>query len=735
MKWMPVSCFPTNVHLDLIHNNVISDPFVAKNEKDAQWVGEKSWIYKVAFKSPALLPEQNAVIAFEGLDTHATVLLNGTKVLRTNDMFVPKRVNVTKDLRNLVKNELEIVFESTYLIGKTLLEADRGHKYGCWNEVYSSRIEDLFFTTKVDESLKWAEISAKCEIEGSADEVRFEILLHGIPVTSETAKVVDGLASASLRPQKPELWFPARYGKQPLYRDWVKLAVKGNQSMIRVWGGGIYEEQAFYDACDEMGVLVWQDFLFSCGNYPAHDDFLDLVKREAMVNVKRLRHHPCIVAWAGNNEDYQYQESEHLDYDSPDRNPNHWLKSNFPARYIYEKILAEVTQELMPNTYYHFGSPFGGKTTSDPTIGDIHHWNVWHGTQERYQDWDKLGGRFVAEFGMQACPLVKTIDSYLLKGECDPERFAQSSTIDFHNKAVGHERRLAAYMIENIPYSHSPLDYYVYCTQLMQAECLATAFRLWKRDWKGPGREQCGGALVWQLNDCWPAHSWSIVDYHLRPKLAHYAIRRELADITINMKRVVREIPANKYTRAHVKRVHRLQLFGTNLSLRSREYIFHVQAWDIITGKPPFFRIPDDLVRLPCNQSTEVAEYDLGNDETEARTVVAAWLIDSEGGYVDARSVDWPEPLKYVHFQQPRDLYPDIFKLEGGRTFIAIEERQVPVKGIALEVNDENGDAMVFEDNCIDLVPGEVLQIAVKGLAVGEEERITVRYLKAGIGL
>ncbi|KAI4117526.1 MAG: hypothetical protein LQ345_002252 [Seirophora villosa] len=806
MKWMPVSCFPTNVHLDLIHNNVISDPFVAKNEKDAQWVGEKSWIYKVAFKSPALMPEQNAVIAFEGLDTHATVLFNGTKVLRTNDMFVPNRVNVTKNLRDLVKNELEIVFESTYLIGKTLLEADQGHKYGCWNEVYSSRIEDLFFTTKVDESLKWAEISAKCEIEGSADEVRFEILLHGIPVTSETAKVVDGLASASLRPQKPELWFPARYGKQPLYelkavllletqicdniskrfgfrraeliqrklrdvpgtsfyfqinnipvfsggsnwipadsfipriepsryRDWVELAVKGNQSMIRVWGGGIYEEQAFYDACDEMGVLVWQDFLFACGNYPAHDDFLDLVKREAMVNVKRLRHHPCIVAWAGNNEDYQYQESEHLDYDPQDRNPNHWLKSNFPARYIYEKILADVTQELMPNTYYHFGSPFGGKTTSDPTIGDIHQWNVWHGTQERYQDWDKLGGRFVAEFGMQACPSVKTIDSYLLEGECDPERFAQSSTIDFHNKAVGHERRLAAYMIENIPYSHSPLDYYVYCTQLMQAECLATAFRLWKRDWKGPGREQCGGALVWQLNDCWPAQSWSIVDYHLRPKLAHYAIRRELADITINMKRVVREIPADKYTRAHVKRVHRLQLFGTNLSLRSREYMFHVQAWDIITGKPSFFRILDDLVRLPCNQSTEIVEYDLGNDETEARTVVAAWLIDSEGGYVDARSVNWPEPLKYVHFQQPRDLYPDIFKLEGGRTFIAIEERQVPVKGIALEVNDQNGDAVVFEDNCIDLVPGEALQIAVKGLAVGEEERITVRYLKAGIDL
>jgi beta-galactosidase/beta-glucuronidase len=95
-------------------------------------------------------------------------------------------------------------------------------------------------------------------------------------------------------------------------------------------GGGIFEEEAFYDTCDEMGVLVWQDFLFGCGNYPAYPEFLDLVKREATANVKLLRHHPSIVIWAGNNEDYQYQESEHLDYDPHDKDPQSWLKSSFP---------------------------------------------------------------------------------------------------------------------------------------------------------------------------------------------------------------------------------------------------------------------------------------------------------------------------------------------------------------------------------------------------------------------
>ena len=313
-------------------------------------------------------------------------------------------------------------------------------------ETYDSRISDLYFTTNVDKSLRLAEVIAKADVEGDGLYVTFEISLEGKIVSTEKVELSEGFASATFRTQNPELWYPAKYGKQPLYvltatlqsgkskldtlskrfglrraeviqrqleqalgtsfffeinnipvfcggsdwipadsfiprirpekyRDWVKLVVEGNQVMIRVWGGGIFEEKAFYEACDEMGVLVWQDFLFGCGNYPANDEFLDLVKREATANVKIMRHHPSIVIWAGNNEDYQYQESENLDYDPNDTNPSNWLKGSFPARYIYEKILLDVTKELVPDTYYHFGSPFGGKDTRDPTVGDIHQWN------------------------------------------------------------------------------------------------------------------------------------------------------------------------------------------------------------------------------------------------------------------------------------------------------------------------------------------------------------------------
>lgn len=132
-KWMPVSQFPTNVHLDLIHNKMIVNPFLAKNEEAVQWVGEKSWAYRTAFSSPLLSPGQKAVIAFDGLDTHASVFLNGKEVLKTQDMFIPERLDVTKFLRTLAKNELEIIFESTYLVGKRSVEDHPNHKYGCWN--------------------------------------------------------------------------------------------------------------------------------------------------------------------------------------------------------------------------------------------------------------------------------------------------------------------------------------------------------------------------------------------------------------------------------------------------------------------------------------------------------------------------------------------------------------------------------------------------------------------------
>lgn len=349
---------------------------------------------------------------------------------------------------------------------------------------------------------------------------------------------------------------------------------------------------------------------------------------------------------------------------------------------------------------------------------------MWHGTQEKYQNFDLLVGRFVSEFGMEGFPSIKTIDGFLPKGREDSDRYPQSSTIDFHNKASGHERRIALYLVENMRYKFEPIEQFIYCTQLMQAECLASAYRLWKRQWRGLGKEYCAGALVWQINDCWPVTSWAIVDYHLRPKLAYYVIKRELSPITISMKRTVETKFANRHTRAYFKTVHKIEIWASNLSLDTRTVAIDLKAWDIITGKEIFFKSLHSAFTLPPNRSIEITELNVpaskNEKDEELRTVMAAYLV--ENGQQIARCVNWPEPLKYAYLQRPKQLS---VKLSNGRAMVHISS-EVPIKGVALECSD---DAVVWADNCIDVVPGEVVQVGVEGVGRMDEGKIGVKYL------
>ncbi|KAI1633483.1 beta-mannosidase [Biscogniauxia mediterranea] len=822
--YLPVGQFPTNVHLDLLAHKLISDPYIGKNELDVQWIGETAWVYKTSFTSPAAVSRSSnassrkAVLAFDGLDTFATVVLNGKAILETENMFIPERVDVTDVLKkdDGEENELVITFDSAYLRGWKLVEKYPDHKWGCWNgdssrlavrktqyhwgwdwgpalltcgpwrpinlEIYESRITDLWCEIDVEKSLKTANVTVYASIEGDASKIRLDISLDGKSVASQH---IDADSSATFRIPDPKLWYPIRYGKQPLYTvkatieqngedidsvskkiglrraeliqrplkeqpgtsfffevngipifcggsdwipadnfipriskeryyDWVKLVADGNQFMIRVWGGGIYEEQAFYDACDELGILVWQDFMFGCGNYPAWPELLASIKREAEENIKLLRHHPSIVIFAGNNEDYQYAESVNLTWEQDNKDAESWLQTDFPARYIYEKILPDACRELCPSVYYHPGSPWGGVDTRDPTVGDIHQWNVWHGTQEKYQNFDKLVGRFVSEFGMEAFPSVKTIDAFLPLGKDDPDRYAQSSTMDFHNKADGHERRIALYLVENMRYAPDPLEQFVYSTQLMQAECLASAYRLWKRQWRGPGREYCAGALVWQINDCWPVTSWAICDYYLRPKHAYFTVKREMAPLSVGMTRREHRHPRDKYTRVGVDVSTRVEIWASNLTLEAVGADCVVRAWDVETGERTFEKTLARGLALPPNRSTEIAALDVPARAPgdEARTVVAAYLVEPGSGDQLARYVNWPEPLKYLHLARPRELSarlsPDAASVEIGA--------EVPVKGLAVETEDED---VAFGDNLVDVVPGETVRIPVSGASEG----------------
>jgi len=474
--------------------------------------------------------------------------------------------------------------------------------------------------------------------------------------------------------------------------------------MIRVWGGGIYEADKFYSLCDELGILVWQDFVFGCGNYPCFHSILQSIEQEATAAVRRLRHHPSIAVFAGNNEDYQVQESFSLTYNPSDTDPSSWLTTDFPARYIYESLLPSIIAVEAPTIPYHPGSPWSpsGLSTSDPTVGDLHQWNVWHGTQEKYQIFDTLGGRFNSEFGMEALPHLPTI-KHFCSDQDEAETHPQSRTLYFHNKADGHERRIATYLVENFR-CVTALDAYVHLTQLAQAEALMFGYRGWRRQW-GEGGRRCGGALVWQLNDCWPGTSWSIVDYFGRRKMAWYALRRVLGSVAVGVKR-----EHHDWSVVHARPAGRLawECWVVSSLMREVEAVVEVRFVSIDTGKDIKPALRKEGVRVAPN-GTMVFDGMIDNGVEEPHVLTARIWLDGELA-VAARDTDWPQPFKYLDFKD-RGV---VAKASGSEIRVTAQK---PTKGLMLEERD----GVKLSDSGIDVVPGDEQVVHVQGMKDGDE--------------
>ncbi|KAG6817452.1 hypothetical protein H0H87_008620 [Tephrocybe sp. NHM501043] len=658
-------------------------------------------------------------------------------------------------------------------------------------QIYESRIVDLDIRTDVSEALNVKFTADLALSSTSAGQQASFVLkaADGSVVAFTTASVVNGHAKAAFEfpPGKVDLWYPVGYGKQPLYtveaklfddltevldtktlriafrrarviqdklidqegltflfeinnvrifcgadsflttitperyKAWLQLMVDGNQNMVRIWGGGIYEYDVFYDICDELGLLVWQDFMFGCGQYPAYDSFLSSVEVEAEQNVKRLRHHPSIVIFAGNNEDYQVAESLGLELNYDDETSD-FRKTNFPARHIYEVTLPNIVNKNC-DIFYHRASPYSGqgKPTTDRTLGDIHQWNVWHGSQEPWHNWDILAGRFVSE---QGYPNIRTVDYWL--GGDKSERFPQSRINNNHNKADGFERRLELYLMENFKHSFE-MENYVYFTQVMQAETLASAYRLWRRNWGGKGREYTAGALVWQINDCWPVTSWAIVDYFLRPKPAFFTVARELRPFTVGMTRkehktFVDDRYADKFTIET-----RLEVWGTNSTLTEKRVTLEVTTFDLQSEWRD--KTSTEVVLAP-NASTELFKGALPGQPIRTKAsevprvlIVSARLIDASGEVL-GRYSNWPEPFKFIKFPAVEELGLKVTAGTDGASVVLSTNK--PIKGIVLDVE---GDDVKWSDQAIDLVPDDPQTVKAVGLN-GRE--VKLRYLGDG---
>ncbi|KAH8109772.1 glycoside hydrolase superfamily [Phellopilus nigrolimitatus] len=509
------------------------------------------------------------------------------------------------------------------------------------------------------------------------------------------------------------------------YRGWLQLMKDGNQNMVRLWGGGVYEPDVFYDLCDELGLLVWQDFQFACGIYPAHDSFVDSVKLEAEDNVRRLRHHPSMALFCGNNEDYQ----QILQWN---------IETDLPARKIYEEVLPGIVTALTRDEVpYHRGSPYGGKgwDTADPTVGDVHQWTIWAGTNV-YQDYDILGGRFISEFGMPAMPDMRTVN-FWLQGAPENERYAQSKIMAQHNKAGSHERRFSYCMGDNFKYT-SNLETHVYNTQILQSDAVSYAYRSWRREWRGPGKQFTSGSIVWQINDTWPVTSWAIADYFMRPKPAFYSIARELKPCTVGIFRNVQKSrdcdrPRQFYDFNTFPCVSaEVEVWGTNSALTpcvaKLELSFvdlesnwvHNDTQDVVLMPNQTTEIVKMVVPEPpipsSGFSAELAQWEPRRTRTHT-LVVGARLVDAETGAVLSRTSDWPQPYRYYNFPDPG------LKVTVEGEIIGVSVSR-PVKGLVFSVCEEEN--VQWSDNGIDVMPGENQEIRAKGLGL---KKLYVAYM------
>ncbi|MFQ3536824.1 MAG: glycoside hydrolase family 2 protein [Aggregatilineales bacterium] len=461
------------------------------------------------------------------------------------------------------------------------------------------------------------------------------------------------------------------------YHEWLRLAADANMLMLRVWGGGIYEDEAFYELCDELGLLVWQDFMFACGMYPAHPDFLANVRAEASAQIKRLRHYACIVLWCGNNEDYQIAES--LNAYDPDFTGD-FAQTAFPAREIYERLLPSLCAALDPTRPYWQGSPYGGRSVLDQSVGDRHTWEIWHGSMADYQDYPRYGGRFISEFGMQALPILPTIEAFT-----EPEdRTLHSAVLNNHNKAAQGEMRLQHYLERNVGRAPAELPEYIYLTQFVQAEAVGAAFEGWRLGWRGEGQRYIGGALVWQLNDCYPVISWALVDYFLRPKPAYYRAKRALAPLAL-----ILQAEGQKVT-----------CWASNLRPEPITADLTLDCWALDGTLLSQKRL---AVEIGANRSVPLLEQQSPSGEA---CVWAARLW--QAGQIVARAARFPEPPPSADYSSARIV---VAALGAGRYQVSADR---PVRGVWLEAED--ADAR-WDDNMLDVLPNDPQTVClVKGL-------------------
>ncbi|MCQ9183960.1 glycoside hydrolase family 2 protein [Streptomyces sp. IBSBF 2953] len=476
----------------------------------------------------------------------------------------------------------------------------------------------------------------------------------------------------------PDDVFPSRVTRER-YRKRLRQAADAGVDLVRVWGGGLYESEDFYDACDELGLMVWQDFPFACAAYPEEQPLRGEVEAEARENVVRLMPHPSLVLWNGNNENLwgfrDWGWEERLGGDS-------WGEG------YYLGVLPRVVAELDPTRPYTAGSPWSGswgRHPNDPAHGTHHSWEVWN--RQDYAEYRGEVPRFVAEFGWQSPPAHATLRR-ALPGE---ELAADSPGMLHHQKAEDGNGKLERGLARHFVVPDADFDRWHYLTQVNQARAVAAGIEHWRSHWP-----VCAGTIVWQLNDCWPVTSWSAIDGDGREKPLYHELRRLYADRLLTVQErdgglVVAAVNQCAERWAGTLALRRMSVEGgvigfveLHLVVRTREV---------------------GLVRVPAELEPDGAkEFLVADASVPLRTDGGVRSREGRGGL---RAVHFPAPDREIPYPRPE------FEVAVGPDTVTVTARTL-VRDLLLQADRLDPGARA-DRGLVTLLPGERVTIGVEG--------------------
>ncbi len=776
---------PGDVYLDLLSAGKIPDPFYRDNENGLQWIGQTDWQYSREFElDDETLSSGRVLLVCDGLDTLATVFINGVKIASTDNMFRQWQWDIKEHLRT--QNTITIAFDSTIpYIEKRQSERnmpswgehraahfswirkqqcnygwDWGIKAvtcGIWRGIKlaafdTAKIEDIMITQhhfnngSVDLDVK---MRAQA-ITASPLNVRITAELDGDICAAVTGRLNDeGSGNIALTINNPQLWWPNNMGSQPLYNikielldncgslldavtkrlglrtlrldrhqdqwgesfrfvvngrpffakgaNWIPAdgilarmtpqryrtliedAVAVNMNMLRVWGGGIYEDDALYDACDELGICVWQDFMFACAAYPTYDpDFVANVEAEARYNIARLHHRPCIALWCGNNELEQGLVGEAW----TDKTMS-W-EDYIP---VFDKLLAELVNELHPACDYWPGSPHtpigDRRDFNNPNSGDAHLWSVWHGKMP-FEWYRTCEHRFNSEFGFQSFPEPKTVYGYT----AEQDRNITSFVMEHHQRSGIGNTTIMQYMLDwfRLP---TGFENTLWASQILQGMAIKYACEHWRRS-----MPRGMGTLYWQLNDTWPVASWSSIDYHGRWKALHYMARKFFAPLLVSGL----EDPKKGTVEIHITSDMLKETCGL-----VKWFVSDLEGVRLIEGQK-------EAAIPPC-QNSLAATLELSDilAKKGCRNVIVSLELESQGKVVSENMVLFARP-KHLELCRKPGIKTQVKQNEDSSFDVALTAEK-PALWCRLELKDTDAR---YSDNFVHLYPGRQVTINVK---------------------